>query len=340
MFLSIIIPVYNGADTIGRCLDSIYKQGLSENDFEVICVDDNSPNPTSVAEINNYQYRNKRPSNLILIQHKINKRQGGARNTGIRAAKGEWILFIDQDDFYTEKSIVDVVSAAKCNLQLDFIMFDCVSGDGNETKNIGSFFNLNQSIMSGTVFLQCQPVPWCPWCYLYKRSFLLASRCFFAENVRFEDADFVLNITAKARLTRFLPIILVYHTEHLDQTSQMGKDKNRIGDFLKMNYRIANLAQDYSVENSEASLAILKHAVFMRRSALLRYLWRLSYNEIKALLYDCKYPLKTGDNFVDFSNGHIKMTAFALTLLKPFFFFYWKIKQLTKLLFHEHSNRS
>ena len=57
MDLSIIIPVYNGAATIGRCLDSIYAQGLDEKQYEVICVDDCSPDPFSVAAIDNYKYK-------------------------------------------------------------------------------------------------------------------------------------------------------------------------------------------------------------------------------------------------------------------------------------------
>lgn len=56
MKLSIIIPVYNGDKEIGRCLDSIYSQGLDENQFEVICVDDASPSDSTAEAVRSYKY--------------------------------------------------------------------------------------------------------------------------------------------------------------------------------------------------------------------------------------------------------------------------------------------
>ncbi|MDE6490944.1 MAG: glycosyltransferase [Muribaculaceae bacterium] len=61
MLLSIIIPVYNGAKEIGRCLDSIYSQGADPDSFEVICVDDCSPDPSSVEAVASYRYLNITP---------------------------------------------------------------------------------------------------------------------------------------------------------------------------------------------------------------------------------------------------------------------------------------
>lgn len=56
MKLSIIIPVYNGAKEIGRCLDSIFSQGLDENQLEVICVDDASPSDSTAETVRDYRY--------------------------------------------------------------------------------------------------------------------------------------------------------------------------------------------------------------------------------------------------------------------------------------------
>ena len=101
MFLSIIIPVYNGTKTIKRCLDSIWSQGLPENDYEVICVDDCSSDGS-------YEYIQKLSQlypQLKLLKNSFNIRAGGARNHGVRCSSGEYILFIDSDDYFHPQSL-------------------------------------------------------------------------------------------------------------------------------------------------------------------------------------------------------------------------------------------
>lgn len=95
--LSIIIPVYNGAKEIVRCLNSIFGQNVSNSHFEVICVDDCSVDNT-IEVIAEYKRENGY-SNLNIIKHSVNKRQGGARNTGVKAASGSHILYLDHDDY-------------------------------------------------------------------------------------------------------------------------------------------------------------------------------------------------------------------------------------------------
>jgi glycosyltransferase involved in cell wall biosynthesis len=93
--LSIVIPIYNGADKLTNCLNSIYQQGLDEETFEVLCVDDCSTDNTSKV-IEEYALGH---SNLIVLKNDINKNIGGARNTGIKAANGKYIMFfVDYDD--------------------------------------------------------------------------------------------------------------------------------------------------------------------------------------------------------------------------------------------------
>ena len=96
MKLSIIVPVYNMAagGKLAFCLDSLVQQTIS--DYEIICVDDASTdNSVEVLE----QYRLEYPDKVRYVVHERNKRQGGAKNTGLSLAKGEWIGFIDSDDW-------------------------------------------------------------------------------------------------------------------------------------------------------------------------------------------------------------------------------------------------
>ena len=128
---SIIIPVYNGVGVVERALDSIYSQGLLQEEFEVICVDDCSPTMQTYEALNNYMYAGRHPENLLVIRHEINKRQGGARNTGFEYASGKWIMYLDHDDVYVEGSLFKLKMAIEKYAQCDVIMFDYKRTDSN-----------------------------------------------------------------------------------------------------------------------------------------------------------------------------------------------------------------
>ncbi len=91
--ISYIVPFCNGQDSILNSLNSIYDIGLPEEEFEVIVVDDRSPISAESAIEDFVSQHN----NIRVVRHNVNKRQGGAKNTGIRLAKGQYIAFADQD---------------------------------------------------------------------------------------------------------------------------------------------------------------------------------------------------------------------------------------------------
>lgn len=96
MKLSIIVPVYNmaGEGKLNYCMDSLIHQNLT--DYEIIAVDDASTDESfSILE----DYEKKYPDKVRAIKSPENRKQGGARNIGIGLAKGEWIGFIDSDDW-------------------------------------------------------------------------------------------------------------------------------------------------------------------------------------------------------------------------------------------------
>ena len=94
MLLSIVLPVYNVERFLGECLRSIYSQCSNRIDFEVVAVDDCSPDK-SYKILDKYK---EDYSNFKVIKHQENKGLGAARNTGFRNIQGEYVWFIDSDD--------------------------------------------------------------------------------------------------------------------------------------------------------------------------------------------------------------------------------------------------
>lgn len=98
MKLSIIVPVYNMASEgkLAYCLNSLVNQTI--NDYEIIAVDDASTD-NSFAILKDFEQRF--PDRFHAVHSEVNKHQGGAKNIGLRMAKGDWIGFIDSDDWIT-----------------------------------------------------------------------------------------------------------------------------------------------------------------------------------------------------------------------------------------------
>lgn len=111
MKLSVIVPVYNMAldNKLQFCLDSLVKQTISE--YEIIAVDDAS---TDASPHILKEYQDRYPQLVKVITHTTNKRQGGAKNTGLKYACGEWIGFVDSDDWVTVDFYEKLVAKAEC----------------------------------------------------------------------------------------------------------------------------------------------------------------------------------------------------------------------------------
>ena len=190
MKLSIIIPVYNVEKYISRCLDSVLQQDIPYSEYEVIVVNDGSPDSSAaiVAE-----YENKYP-NIIYI----NKENGGpscARNAGLKVAKGEYIWFVDADDWIEKDCFKNLLEYAYNN-NLDFCEFGYteVFADNSyyfPTKNKGL-----GHIVSNTDYLQHYIIPLTPWCYIFKREIIIDKGIYFTDGIYHEDLEFNIRMLA------------------------------------------------------------------------------------------------------------------------------------------------
>ena len=119
ILLTFVVPCFNVENYVQRCLDSIYAYGISENQFEVLCVNDCSPDGTSAI----LERNKKRHPNLRIVDHETNRGLGGGRNTGIREAKGLYLWFVDSDDEIVGNWVSGALSKAVDN-NLDVLCFN------------------------------------------------------------------------------------------------------------------------------------------------------------------------------------------------------------------------
>lgn len=120
VLISLIIPFYNVEKFIGACLESIFSQPDVQDKIEVICIDDCSPdNSRKIVE-----HFISKHANLRLIIHEVNKCLGGARNTGLMAANGQYVWFIDSDDLITSDSLNFLLEKISNFNQPDVVLFN------------------------------------------------------------------------------------------------------------------------------------------------------------------------------------------------------------------------
>lgn len=194
MFLSVIVPVYNVERYLAECLTSIVEQDF--DDFEVICVNDGSTDGSAVI-LN--QFANKYPKVNVINQE--NRGLSGARNTGMRFVKGDWIWFVDSDDYIKEGAIKSLYNMATQNVDIVSFNVELVFEDTPEKKH-----KMNQI----THTMQCSGKEYLAlakyheafsvvWQRIYRTSFLKTNEFHFYEGIIHEDVLFSSLVCATVR---------------------------------------------------------------------------------------------------------------------------------------------
>ena len=183
--VSVIIPVYKVEEYLPKCLESLINQTLK--DIEIIVVNDGSPD-NSEKIIKEYSKKDKR----VVYIKKENGGQGSARNLGLKKARGEYISFIDSDDWIDNDMLESMYNKAKENAS-DIVMcgYKNVSSKGIEEvfidKNIEKEFknnSLNKFFLTAMV-----------WDKIYKKEFLINSKIEFIEDkVWYEDLEYSVTL--------------------------------------------------------------------------------------------------------------------------------------------------
>ncbi len=196
--LSIIIPFYNVEQFIAECLESVFQQDIPEEEYEVICVNDGSPDHSRDIVLE-YQ---KNHLNLVLVEHEVNKKLGAARNTGRAVAKGNYIWNVDSDDKIVPNCLSKLLKMCEDNA-LDVLEFGTMRLFG---ENVEDVFSVKQTadVVSGLGFMtgltSHEVSRMCPvWNKLIRRGFLDTNGVFSPEINMGEDVPFSFKILMLAK---------------------------------------------------------------------------------------------------------------------------------------------
>jgi len=197
-YFSIIIPVYNVEKYIDKCIYSVIEQEYKN--FEIILVDDGSPD--RCPEIcDEYAKKDSR----IRVMHKVNGGLSSARNCGINIATGEYILFLDSDDFWnSKKALMNLYDSLK-NEDIDVLVYNniersCITNKEKVCDRIYDVGFMENASKEETLkyLLQNNLFPGAAWLTVTKRKMLINKKLYFIEGIKAEDIDWLIKVYLEA----------------------------------------------------------------------------------------------------------------------------------------------
>lgn len=215
--VSFIVPVYNAANFLDQCINSILNQSLTE--IEVICVNDGSTDDS----LNMLEYYADKDERIKVFNTK-NLGAGNARNVGMANAKGEYIAFVDSDDWIEPEMAEKLYDNAKSN-DSDVVLFNSIERKLNNVIKERKYFNdpiapdpnnfsFNYTFKRKLVMNHFFVI----WSKLYKKSFLEQHNLLFPKFQIFNDVKFHILSVALAKKISYLPEIL-YNYRRMEQIS-------------------------------------------------------------------------------------------------------------------------
>jgi len=291
--LSIVLPCYNVERYLQRCFDSLYDQEISEDEYEIIVVNDCSPDNTrnKVLELQ------KTHSNIILVDHEINKGLGAARNTGLKRATGDYIWFVDTDDYIESACLRKILKIVESD-QIDVLSFNFKKQTSSlqfVKDNVNS--TTESRVTNGKVFLEhhYQPSVFSSCSKIYKKVYLQDNQLSFAEGVYWEDADFVVKSIYKAAKVKFIPDHLYYYCYN-DQSISRTKSGKKYADMVKMGARKLEFANTIRNESPKLAEAIRRDAIW--NASVVKRIIYLPENERKIF-----YSILTGQEYMEIKSA-------------------------------------
>ena len=298
MTISFIIPVYNGRDTIIPCIESIRAQMKGNSDYEIIIVDDCSKDDTREVITS---YAKSCPQVKLFCQPQ-NRRQGAARNRGLKEATGEYITYIDADDLVLDGFGEALQIALKTKADMVYGYMEIEREDGICIHQLQS---TPDDVMTGKSFAEqyhAEGVFYYPPSYLYKRTFMEKINMPFIEERQHEDRDWLASVLVQAETVAVCPRVTYRYTRNPNSTCRALR-YSTIFDHVASGIRHIDLSEQLKADCPKLSATLyafgreeIHHSIRLRN--LTKYSWsdnRHLYDNqhLQPLLSDLKRMCRT-----------------------------------------------
>lgn len=270
VLLSLVVPFYGVERYIRTCLDSIYCQDLPESDFEVICVNDCSPDD-SESIVKEFQIQH---DNLRLICHETNKKLGAARNTGLAAAKGKYVWFIDSDDFIQQNCFKNIIKCCDDN-QLEILHWSIQDNSGKWIKRIDESEVTTgvYDLTSGSKDLTF------PWNRVYKRDFLIRNDLWFNDVWGGDVIHTILAMNYAERTKGVSDCFYIYRTDNMNSDMRSPLTAHKV---ISFTYILAKELDDVVPHLSSELRPVVNDGIEWRVNQSFKQIMKLPFNEKKS----------------------------------------------------------
>lgn len=316
--LSVIVPIYNSEKTLSKCIESILCQTIK--DFELLLIDDGSTDSSGVI-CDTYASSDAR----VKVIHKSNGGVSKARNAGLDIAQGQWIVFVDSDDWAEPEYLSDFFRNQESSSANSIVLQGRINEvKGRETNRItfdsGIYTNVTECLIKNNMLTFGAP-----YCKLYSRKLIEKHLIRFPENYSYgEDTVFFLKT-----LTYVDKIITVsrcnYHYVEAEMSSLSKKDHDfkPLSDFLiDSMHLISELDLKSCAHGALVSAYMPNYRSLLLRSIANMYRLRYSNGQLKSclktiknrLLPNCSYSVISGLSFIKHTPTWLLIPAFRLIL--------------------------
>ena len=252
--ISVIMPVYNQEKYLEDCLESILHQSFE--DIEVICVDDGSTD-TSLSILNRYEKRDLR----IKVLQQENQGAGVARNNGLVAAAGEYVIFLDSDDFFDSRLLERLYGEIRKSGS-EIVVCRSDRYHQKTKKYIACPWTVRNSLLPEKMPFSSTDIKkdffkafvWWPWDKLYRKAFVDRLGIQYQNLRTTNDLFFVAGAMLKAERISYIDDVLVHHRVGMESSLSVTREKSwdcfykallQLREFLKQEGLYTRFEQDY-----------------------------------------------------------------------------------------------
>lgn len=321
--LSIIVPMYISEAYLPKCLDSLLNQDIPHEDYEIILVDDGSPDG-SKALAEDYA---SRFSNIVVLSQE-NKGTSGARNTGLRYASGKYVYFVDPDDYILENSLHVVLDQMEKEsldaLRFGFTEVDEQYNPTRSNKNTETADN-SPGLMDGAAFMAERLGVACyVWTFLFRTAIIKENGIYFIEGDYYDDTPWLPRVLLKAERVDSIDFNRHFYLIRSNSLVQSNSRETLLKKIKGQHFLIEELTrQRSSIDNANATRwydRIISHCVW----TMLSYAAMYGYDETGACVSFLKrmnlYPVsmrrKSFHSVIKAALFNVSPRLFCMVMLK------------------------